>query len=309
MKTTAILKLKLKLNQIYLYRHLAFKKHKYDVLKNPKKEANRIYKPFFKKEINFENPKNLIEKIFWLQFNTDTRLWTKYADKYLVRNYIKECGYEEYLPKLYGKWENPKDINFDKLPNSFVLKANNGCGTVMIVKDKVKLNYKKTRKTLKQWLSIPYGYSGAQLHYLKIKPIIIAEELLEKTDNFSKSLVDYKILCLNGKAEFIWVAYNRSQNGVDMTLYDLEWNKMPEKLISSKFFRYNSKDINRPKSLSKMIEIAEKLSKGLPQVRVDLYDVNDKPYIGEMTFTTGFGFFTEEYYNYLGNKVDLNINM
>lgn len=87
--------IKTKLNKFYLYRYLAYKKHKLDILKNPKKEANRAYYPFFNKKINWDNPKNLIEKIFWLQFNTDTSLWTKYADKYQVRDYIKECGYED----------------------------------------------------------------------------------------------------------------------------------------------------------------------------------------------------------------------
>ncbi|MDA3779628.1 MAG: ATP-grasp fold amidoligase family protein [Bacteroidales bacterium] len=122
------------LNKFYIYRYLAYKKHKSDVLKDPKKEADRIYSIYFKKKINWDNPKNLIEKIYWLQLNTDTSLWTKYADKYKVRNYVKKCGYEENLPKLYGKWDKPKDINFDELPNSFVLKTNNGCGSVLIVK-------------------------------------------------------------------------------------------------------------------------------------------------------------------------------
>ncbi|HHU95633.1 MAG: ATP-grasp fold amidoligase family protein [Erysipelotrichaceae bacterium] len=294
------------LNQFYVYRYLAYRKHKYDVTNNFKKEADRCYYPTFKKQIDWKNPKDLIEKINWLQFNSDTSLWTKYADKYLVRDYVKECGFEDVLPILYGKWDNAKDIDFDKLPNSFVLKTNHGCGSNLIVKDKSKLNIKSAIKKLNRWLSIPYGYAAAQIHYTRIKPCIIAEELLENKDDYSSSLVDYKIWCFHGVPEAIWVAYNRSNNGVDMSLYDLNWEKHPEHLISSNHYKYNERDIPRPKSLEKMIEIAKVLSKDTPQVRVDFYDIDGKPYFGEMTFATGFGYFSREYYEYLGSKIDLS---
>src|SRR5690554_5505515 len=112
--------LKSKLNRFYFYRYLAYKFHRRSVLRDPKTEANRSYYPFFKKDIDWVKPKNLIEKIDWLQLNTDTSLWTKCADKYLVREYVKECGYEKHLPKLYGKWDNAKNIDFTSLPQSFV---------------------------------------------------------------------------------------------------------------------------------------------------------------------------------------------
>lgn len=294
------------LNKFYIYRYLAYIKHKYDVTRNYKKEANRAFKPFFKKEIDWENPKNLIEKIYWLQINSNTSLWTNCADKYLVRDFVKKCGFEEYLPKLYGKWNYANEIDFDKLPISFILKTNNGCGTNFIVKDKSLLNIKSTIKKLNRLLYVPYGYSSAQLHYTRIKPCIIAEELLENKDNYSSSLVDYKIWCFHGVPEVIWVAYNRSNSGVDMSIYDLNWEKHPEYLISSDHFRYNDRNIPKPKSLEKMIEIAKVLSKDFPQVRVDFYDISGKPYFGEMTFTTGFGYFSKEYYEYLGSKINLS---
>lgn len=294
------------LNKFYLYRYLAYRKHKWDVENNLKGEANRVYYPFFKQEINWENPKNLIEKIFWLQFNTDTSLWTKYADKYLARDYIKECGFEHNLPKLYGKWSNADDIDFNELPESFVLKTNNGCGTVLVVKDKSKLNIKSTKRKFNQWLSIPYGYSGAQLHYTKIEPCIIAEEMLERTDNYSSSLVDYKIWCFHGKAECILITFNRSSINLDLSLYDTDWNKINQHLVSGPHYSKSHINISRPESLNKMIEIAEKLSKTFRQVRVDFYNIKGKPYIGELTFTTGWGYFTHDYYDYLGSKIDLN---
>lgn len=298
-------------NKFYIYRYLAYKKHKYDVLKNPKAEANRYYFPFFKEKINWDNPKNLIEKTYWLLFNTDTSFWTRCADKYLVRDYIKENGFDRYLPKLYGKWDNANDIDFSQLPQSFVLKTNHSCGTHIIVKDKSTLNLKTIRRKLNRWLSIPYGYGGAQLHYIKIKPCIIAEELLlqNEEDNLisPNSLIDYKIYCINGEPETIWVAYDRTpSDGVYMTMYDLNWKKTPENLVSSDYYTYSERELSKPLYLDKILDISRKLSKPFDQVRVDFYIIDEKPYIGEMTFTTGWGFFTYDYYDYLGSKISLN---
>ena len=250
--------IKLFLNRFQWYQLFAFKLHKNAVTKDPKTEANRVYYPFFKKYIDWDNPKDLIEKIFWLQFNTDTSLWTKCADKYLVRDYVKEHGYEDHLPIIYGKWDKIEEIDFSKLPEKFVLKSNNGCGTVLIINNKKKLNIKKVKRKLKRWLSLPYGYSGAQLHYLKIKPCIIAEELLENNKEdiliSPNSLIDYKIYCINGEPQAIWVAYDRTYTGVYMTIYDTNWKKHPENLVSSGYYRYHNREIPKPKCLKEMLE-------------------------------------------------------
>ena len=287
-----------------------FRVHKNSVSKDPRAEANRSYYSFFRKTIDWENPRDLIEKIFWLQLNSDTTLWTKYADKYLVRNYIKECGYEDNLPQLYGKWDNASDIDYNELPDRFVLKTNNGCGTVVVVRNKSELNTKSVNKQLNQWLAIPFGFRGAQLHYTKIKPCIIAEELLvgDKEDNLvsPNSLIDYKVYCINGEPEAIWVSYDRTRNGVNMSMYDLTWKKMSQNLISSNYYTYSDREINKPSCLQELLNMSRKLSKQFPQVRIDFYVINNKPIIGEMTFTTGWGFFTHDFYNYLGSKIDLN---
>jgi len=293
------------LNKFYLYRYLAYRRHKYDVKNNFKNEADRCYYPFFKKKIDWEKPNDLIEKINWLQFYSDTSLWTKCADKYLVRDYVKDCGLEDALPRLYGKWDNAKDIDFNELPNSFVLKTNNGCGSNFIVKDKSELNIKSTVKKLNQWLSIPYGYSAAQLHYTRIKPCIIAEELLENKDLFSSSLVDYKIWCFHGAPECVLIVFDRKDSNYLLSLYDLEWNNITKGNFDPNYNHCSYIDIPKPKSFEKMIEIATVLSKDIPQVRIDFYDIDGKLYFGEMTFTTGFGYFSKEYYEYLGSKIDL----
>lgn len=289
-----------------IYKYLSYIKHKKTFLINPKLEADNCYYSFFKDKINWKNPKNLIEKIYWLQFNSDTSFWTKYADKYLVRDYVKECGYEDALPKLYGKWENANDIDFDKLPNSFVLKTNNGCGTNFIVKNKSKLNIKSTVNKLNRWLSIPYGYAAAQVHYTRIKPCIIAEELLVNNYSFSSSLVDFKIWCFQGVPECVLIVFDRQDSNYLLSLYDLEWNNITLGNFDLNYKHCSNQNIPKPKSFEQMIEIAKVLSKDISQVRIDFYDIDGKPYFGEMTFTTGFGYFSEEYYNYLGSKIDLS---
>lgn len=278
----------------------------------PRYASDIMYYLSFGRRQNLDNPSDLIEKINWLQLNADTSLWTKCADKYRMREYVEQCGLSGYLPKLYGNWEKPEDIDFDALPKEFVLKANNGCGTVKIVRDKSELDIPTTIKMLRNWLKEPYGYSGGQTHYLRIKPCIIAEELLHQDENeksFSPtSLVDYKMWCINGEPESVWVAYNRHNVFmVNMALYDKDWDPIPQYLRNTAQETYcPDVDIPKPKCFEEMKEMAKKLAKPFPQLRLDFYVINDKPYIGEMTFTSGYGFYTDEYYSYLGKKMDIS---
>lgn len=293
----------------FAYKYLAETIHKLLVKINPIIEINRNYRLRFHRKPNIENPTDLIEKIYWMQLNTDTSMWTKCADKYRVREYIKECGCEDYLPKLYGHWDNVSDIDFSLLPNEFVLKANNGCGTVMVVRDKAKLDLLMTQRVLNQWLKLPYGWSGAQLHYTRIKPCILAEELLHQSEELNQlspsSLVDYKVWCINGEPESIWVAYNRHDiMFVNMALFDINWNPLPQYLNSNDTDKYNPNDrINKPECLNRMLEVARQLAKPFPEVRVDFYVIENKPVVGELTFSSGYGYFTDEYYKLLGNKI------
>ena len=303
------MKLQQFLNKFYLYKIIATNVHKYQVSINPLKEMERVYKKVFHKMPDIEHPRNLIEKIYWLQLHSDTSLWTKCADKYMVREYLKECGLESYLPRLYGKWDSASEIPFESLPENYILKTNNGCGTCIIVRDGV-IDEKSVRKQMRRWLSLPYGYSGAQLHYTRIKPCIIAEELLinNEKDNIVSphSLIDYKIWCFNGKPECILVVYNRHNGHAYLALYDTNWNLMQQHMqdVKSKTCLQDVV-IDKPICLEEMFDIASKLSSPFKEVRVDLYVINNRPYFGELTFTTGYGYFTESYYNYLGDKFSL----
>lgn len=259
---------------------------------------------------NFEHPKDLNEKINYLKFYGDTSKWPILTDKYAVRQYIKKLGLENILVKLYGKWENPEDIAWEKLPNQFVMKCNNGCGDILICNDKQKLNIPQTTIYLKKTLNKGFGVISAEPHYSLIKPCIIAEELLDvnKQDNNSSSLVDYKIWCINGKVVNIFCCFNRKKFCIDVELYDREWNPQPQFLVYTKHCKRPTEKLPKPTQLKKMLEIAERLSIGFPILRVDLYEVNGKVYFGELTFTSQSGcmdYFTQEYLNLMGSKVKL----
>ena len=294
---------------LFVYQYLAAYVHKFMVKLSPKREMERVYKKVFHKKPNIDKPQNLLEEIYWLQLYGDTSMWTKCADKYLVREYLHDLGMDNYLPKLYGKWESADEISFDSLPPNYILKTNNGCGTCIIVRDKDK-DYDDIRKQLKRWLIVPYGWSGAQLHYTKIKPCIIAEQLLENSpkDNIisPSCLIDYKIWCFNGVPECILIVYGRQGHNAKLALYDTQWNLINENLVNTKTKQHsNDTIIDRPICLDEMLDVARKLSSPFKEVRVDLYVINDKPVFGELTFTTGYGYFTEEYYNYLGGKFEV----
>lgn len=305
-----LLTLKQKLNRSMAYRRFADWCHRQAVKRNPQKEANRCYRLHFDHDIDWDNPISLIDKTYWMLLHTDTSEWTRCADKYLVRDYVKECGFDNMLVPLYGKWDNANEIDFNSIPNEFVIKTNHSCGTCIIVKDKQRLDVSKTKKRLNEWLSIPYGYSGMQLHYTTIVPCIMAEKLLTNDVKGAavspNSMIDYKIWCINGKAESVLVVYDRRGGRYCLELYDLNWNKKRDCMKPLDEYDLRDVVIPKPVCLDEMIVAAEKLAKPFPEVRVDFYVLNNRPYIGEMTFTTGYGYFTDEYYNELGRKIDLS---
>ena len=298
----------------FIFKYIADTVKKIIVSINPKWEINRCYSKVFNgKKPNLKEPKNLVEKIFWMELNCDTSLWTKCADKYRMREYVEECGYGDYLPKLYAKWDKADEIDFTDLPNEFVLKANDGCGTVYIVKDKSKEDINKVRKMVKQWMRLPhFGYMNAQLHYLPVKSCIIAEELLHQDEELNRlspsSMVDFKLWSFAGEVESVLITYDRKKDSLSIDLYDKDWNDIRHNIPMECHYNVNrGKTIPKPACLEKMIEIAQKLSKPFPEVRVDFYIANNKPIIGELTFSTGYGYFTEEYYELLGRKTNITM--
>lgn len=274
-----------------------------------KKVISKQYKRKLGREMNWGHPVDLNEKINWLKLNSDTTKWTELSDKYLVREYVKEKGFEDILVPLYGKWDKAEDIEFHCLPDSFVMKTNHGSGDVVIVKNKSSINEKSIKKSFKKALWQRFGYVEGEPHYLGINPCIIAEKYLEQNhDNWTSSIVDYKIWCFDGKPECIRVYYNRTKTSVNVETRDLNWGYHPETQIFTNHFKDGHGIVPKPKCLNRMLQIASILSEGFPQVRVDLYVINDHPYFGELTFTSNGGYMnnlTQDYLTRLGSLVNI----
>ena len=268
----------------------------------------------FKKKLNLKNPQDLNEKILWAKLFADTTQWSILADKYKVRDYVEKKGLGECLVKLYGAWNQTKEFDFEQLPENFILKANNGDGkgTNKPVKGKSYLSNSQKEdiiKTMDKWLHRKnIGLLHAEPHYKNIPPMVIAEELLP-TPKGESTLVDYKMWCFNGKVYYIWTCSERSSDGASahVMLYDREWNACPQYSIFNSHYS-KGKIMPKPKNLEKMIEVAEILSEGFPELRVDLYNLDPssesgKVYFGELTFTSLGGlmnFFTPDFLKMTG---------
>lgn len=276
---------------------------------SPKLLAEVLYFEQFGKQINWLNPANLNEKINWLAFYTDTSIWTTLSDKYLVRDYINSKGFDYILPKLYGIWKNPKTIDLNSLPDKFVLKCNHDSGSVVKIKSKEVFNADEIIEYFEKRISIPFGIISAEPHYLGIDRLVIAEEYIENTLDFSDSLVDYKFWSFNGITEYCLVCYNTTNwNNKKSGIFEVKsWKPKKEKMQNH--MKFPTVDIPKPACLNEMLEIVFCLTKDFPQCRVDLYESNNKVYFGELTFTSGSGRiknYSREFLKELGSKINLN---
>lgn len=259
---------------------------------------------------NFEHPHDLNEKMNWMKFYGDTSSWPDMADKYKVREYVEKKGLKDILVHLYGKWDDPKNIEWDTLPNQFVIKANNGSGDVLVCRDKSKINKEEVIDYFQKILSKPYGVDSGEPHYSKIKPCVVIEELLDANTQSvkSSSLIDYKIWCFNGTPKYIWACYNRTKHGTEVAMFDAEWNFHPEYSIYTPHYSEAKQVVPKPKCLEEMLRVASVLSENIPILRCDLYEVDGRVYFGEMTFTSlgGFmDFYTKEFLDLAGDMITL----
>lgn len=241
-------------------------------------ETFRTYKKFLSKN----NPKYFGEKIQWLKLYGNLEKYSKYADKYEVRKYVTSKIGEEYLIPLIGVYNTIEEINYDILPEKFVLKNNNGSAMNLIVNGKNKLNIKKTNKLLKKWLKSKYYKIKKENQYKFVKNKIVCEKYISDKNG---ELLDYKFFCFDGEPLFLKVDYDRFSNHTS-NFYDMNWNKL--NLREQGYDNYNKNTI-APKGFKKMVEIAKKLSKEFQFVRVDLYNLDGKIYFGELTFTPASG--------------------
>ena len=270
--------------------------------------ARYLYKRQTGKDLNLKCPRDLNEKINWMKFNGDTSMWSDLADKYKVRDYVKSKGLANMLIPLFAKWDSVDEIDIESLPECFVLKTNHGSGDVLIVRDKKQVNWEEVKSMFRNYLNTPFGRYTAEPHYLKIKPCILAEHYLNVNEEYTSSLVDYKVWCFGGEPKYFWVCHSRSKKCAYVGVYDLDWNYYPEKSAFTEHFRDGKNAVPKPKCLKEMINAAKILSEGFPQVRVDLYEYQDKVYFGEMTFTSNGGYqnpYSQDFLDELGGYIKL----
>lgn len=238
------------------------------------------------RKLNIDEPKRYTEKLQWYKLNYKNPVLHQCVDKYLVRNFVKSKGLSETLVQLYAKYNSIKDVEWDKMPQSFVIKTTNGGGglNVVICNDKNSLDIKDVENKLK-CKKIKSRTGGREWAYYGLKPGIVVEELLVNKENPDAGVNDYKIFCYNGKAEYIVVDTDR-YIGHKRNFYDVNWNR----IHATSDCPACDKDIEKPQNYDEMIRIAEKLSEDFPYVRVDLYNVDGKIYFGELTFYPWSGY-------------------
>lgn len=280
------------------YRFIVLSNRNYYNNMDDKIYIEKLFKSYMGYSLNLDNSKTFNEKLQWLKLYDRKPSYTMMVDKYKVREYIAGKIGEEYLIPLLGVWDDPDDIDFDSLPNKFVLKCNHNSGLGMcICTDKNKLDVKEVKKELRKGLNQDYYLTGREWPYKNVPRKIICEEYLEENPS------DYKFFCFNGKIKYILVCSDRF-NGLKETFFDQDWNIAPFKRPGIDI----DDSIKKPNNLEEMIELAEILSKDLPFIRVDFYDVDNKIYFGELTFypASGFNPFEPNEWDYkLGDLIEL----
>lgn len=232
---------------------------------------------------NINNPKEFMEKTLWLKLYYYKENYGNYVDKYEVRKYIEEKIGPNYLNELLGVYNTASEINFETLPDQFVIKGTHGSGYNIIVKDKSTLNINKTKTKIDKFLSQNYYDKFREAIYKNLKPRIIIEKYISEIDN--DSLIDYKFHCFHGQPKYVFVQKNKPQN-ISKSFYDMNWNKiLPEKFIPA----FANSDFKKPENFEEMIQIAQKLAEGFIFLRVDLYSIGDKIVFGELTFFSNGG--------------------
>lgn len=245
----------------------------------------RFYRLKFGKKLNLNNPITFNEKLQWLKLYDRKPIYTTMVDKYEVKKYVASMIGEKYIIPTLGLWEHFDDIDFDGLPNQFVLKCTHDSGGLVICKDKSDFDKISAKKKIERCLKRNYYWSGREWPYKNVKPRIIAEKYMSDTGD---ELADYKIHNFNGVPKAVLVCKDRfKKTGLTEDFFSSEWKHLD---VARKDYPNSTKNIPQPAVLDEMLELAEKLAKSIPFVRTDFYDVGGKVYFGEMTFYPASGF-------------------
>ncbi len=241
------------------------------------------YRRIFHEQLNLKNPKSFHEKLQWIKLYDRNPFYTQLADKYAVREYVKNRIGDEYLNELLGLYSNVDEIDFDKLPMRFVLKVTHGCGWNIICPDKNKLDIQKAKSCLSKWLNMSWYNIKGEWVYKNIPPKIICEKYLDGDKVLG--LVDYKFLCFQGKPEFIDVHINRYTYHME-AVYNTNWNIEAFLEVIPRI----EQEIPKPSQFDLMLDLAKKLSTGINFCRVDFYNYDEMVIFGEITFFPWSGY-------------------
>ena len=242
------------------------------------------YFAHFKKFCNLKNPKTYNEKLNWLKLHDKNPIYTRIVDKFEAKEYVKDIIGDQYIISTLGVWDNFDDIDFDELPQQFVLKCTHDSEGLVIVKDKDKLDKEMAKNKIESALKQNFFYIGREWPYKNVKPRIIAEKYME--DHIDGELRDYKFFCFDGEPKAMFVASDRASDNVKFDYFDLNFNHLD---IKQKY-PHAEQPLRKPVTFEKMIELSKVLSKGFPHVRVDFYEVDGQLYFGELTFYHFSGF-------------------
>lgn len=254
------------------------------------------------KRLNFSNPKTYCEKLNWLKLYDRNPDYTIMVDKVKAKEWVSQRIGSQYIIPTIGVWENPEDIDFEELPNRFVLKCNHNSGVGMFIcKDKTKMNKKAVIKELHAGLNENYFLKYREWPYKNVPRRILAEQFMEDEEN--SELMDYKFFCFNGKPYMMYISQDHSLHPTT-DFYDMNFNHLPLRMKDPN----GSVDYNKPKGFEEMYKIAAVLSEGIPHLRVDFYVINNRVYFGELTFFPNAGFTEikpEEWSLKIGEMIDL----
>lgn len=271
----------------FFYKQLNININKRRIKRSAQEFTCNLFQKYMDYPLNLDNPVTFNEKIQWLKFNRMDDNYIRCADKFELRNYVTE-NYPEYsvfFPNLIKVFKKSNDIHLDDLPEKFVLKCNHGCGFNYICTDKKNVDLKHLKKTVSRWMRTDYEYVACEMQYHFMKKIIYVEEFI---NSFTSEVpIDYKFYCFNGNVEIIMVCLDRKgDHASEYHYFDKEW--LPVELDKNTNLE-KSRQIKKPINYEKMFEIAQNLSKPFEYVRIDFFDTDTKPIIGEMTFTPSGG--------------------
>lgn len=264
-----------------------------------------MYLVKIKKILSLKNPKTFNEKLQWLKLYDRKDIYTTMVDKYEAKKFVSDLIGEEYIIPTLGVYNNFDEINFEELPNQFVIKCTHDSGGLVIVRDKLKFDLNEAKKKIENSLKNNFYYAYREWPYKNVKPRIIVEKYIE--DKNQKDLRDYKFFCFDGEPKIMYLSEGlENHETAGISFYDMDFNLTDCKRSDYRTIAYTPE---KPKNFEKMKELASILSKDIPHLRVDFYEIDGKILFGELTFTTCAGFVPfedEKWDKILGGYINLN---